>query len=151
MMTAKPGSWIKTKTSRPDSTSSETTSIQEDSSTSSTETSSKESTQQLTSPSKSSSTKKSPKGRDPKLDRCTCGHLRTSHVTIAAEFSFGINELADECEVENCTCHHFHKKPIERREHLTNRPFADNTDLIILQDRLKPNEYQTRTKKGKRK
>jgi hypothetical protein len=52
---------------------------------------------------------------------------------------------------EECSCGAFVKKPFERPEHLTNRPFALNTSMQILQDRMHVKEFTPKSKKGKRK
>jgi len=57
---------------------------------------------------------------------------------VTAQFVFGeqTQEISHPCEGKDCDCQVFKKKPFERKEHLTNRPFAENTSMIILQDRL---------------
>lgn len=128
-----PGSWLKkTATVTPETTSSPKTQ-QTGSENSST-------------PSKNDSQKK----RDPKFDRCTCGHQRRDHVSVATNPEEALWD-GSYLHCDSCDCGKFKKAPFVRKEHLTNRPFADNTSMILLQDRMHVKEFTPRSKKGKRK
>lgn len=59
------------------------------------------------------------------------------------------------CDYKTCMCLKYKKKPFERKEHLTNRPFSQNTDLIMLKDRLTVHDgtkqaQRRNNKKGKK-
>lgn len=82
---------------------------------------------------------------------CVCGHRRGDHNVDAytpEEASLDENVLG--C-TKVCDCAKYKKKPFERTEHLTNRPFGNNTDLIMLKDRLTVHDGRGNNKrKGKK-
>lgn len=126
-MTATPGSWINTQPSSNSETDMSSTTTQP-----------KKTSLKSTQP-KSSSGTSSPAAQKKPDPFCTCGHRNHFH------------EDNKTCEWRGCDCQRFVKKPFERPEHLTNRPFALNTGMQIMQDRMHVKEFSPKSKKGKRK
>lgn len=80
--------------------------------------------------------------------KCKCGHQRRNHILdayIEEDARSDHNYLW--CDFDGCDCQKFAKKPYERKEHLTNRPFANNTDMIVLKDRLAEHDGTKKEKK----
>lgn len=135
-----PGSWLKkapTERATPATTSSPKT-----------QQTGKESS---STPSKNSSAK----ARTYSNAKCECGHRRGDHhVDVYTPEEAALDQNVLDCTKKDCDCTKYKKAPYVRPEHLTNRPFAENTGLIVLKDRLTVHDgtkqAQRRNKKGKK-
>lgn len=143
-MTALPGSWIKKPTSET-STSEKSVSSKAQSTTGTKSQEAKSvattgSTKTQTKAHSRTSTKQKPESKT-RVRLCTCGHPREKHKSVASNVDEAHWDGSYyECGHNKCDCVRFTKQQFVRTEHLTNRPFADNTGMIVLKDRLTPHD-----------